>query len=194
MLHIKKAMVDPGVRVIWTLAVHLVAVFLQKDKQPKKNAPPSVRVILLKWAIERTASIPLTALLCGRALAVQAALADVLSRYADAQTPDGRAAIVRNSHHLGREIQTAARPVMVQFQRSAHSLANWSAAGPRSFRLTFARPKRCNRRSSGAISHIAQQALLAAMRLGLSTGEMVLALTALLRPNATGFSPKQSLA
>ncbi|MFT5967319.1 MAG: hypothetical protein ACI9ND_001232 [Yoonia sp.] len=90
----------------------------------------------------------LTALLRSRALeliqlAVNAALAKVLGQYADAQTPDGRAAIVRNSYHLGHEIQTGAGLVMVQFQRSARSLANWSAAHPRSFHLTFARPKRC---------------------------------------------------
>jgi hypothetical protein len=72
-------------------------------------------------------------------LAVKAALADVLNQHADAQTSDGRAAIVRNSYHPGREILTSVGPVMIQFQRSAHSLANWSAAGPRSFGLTFLR-------------------------------------------------------
>jgi putative transposase len=51
-------------------------------------------------------------------LAVKAALADFLNQHADAQTSDGRAAIVRNSYHPGREILTSVGPVMIQFQRS----------------------------------------------------------------------------
>ena len=72
-------------------------------------------------------------------LDMNAALADVLSQYEDAQTPDGRAAIVRNSYHLGREIQTGVGPVMVQLQRSAQCLVDQLAAGPRSLGLTFLR-------------------------------------------------------
>ena len=62
---------------------------------------------------------PLTGLLRSRALdliqlAVNAALDEVLGQYADAQTPDGCAAIVRNAYHPGREILTSVGPVMVQ--------------------------------------------------------------------------------
>ena len=76
-------------------------------------------------------------------LAMNAALADVLSQYEDAQTPDGRAAIVRNSYHLGREIQTGVGPVMVQLQMSGRPVSGRSAL-LRPYVFTFARPKHCN--------------------------------------------------
>ena len=61
---------------------------------------------------------PLTELLLRGAqdliqLAVKAELAAVLSQYADAKTPEGRAAIVRNGYHPEREIQTGVGPVTV---------------------------------------------------------------------------------
>jgi hypothetical protein len=73
---------------------------------------------------------------------VNAALANVLSLYVDAQTPDGRAAIMRNSYHPWREIQTGVGPVMVQIPKvcsqSGKPFSCWSALVPPYVRKTKA--------------------------------------------------------
>lgn len=126
---------------------------------------------------------PLTELLRGGAqdliqLAVKAELAEVLSQYADAKTPDGRAAIVRNGYHPEREIQTGVGPVTVQIPK-----VRSKSGKPVSFRSALVPPYvRKTKTLQSAIPWLYLK--------GISTGEMGPALTALLGPNATGFSPK----
>lgn len=69
---------------------------------------------------------------------MNAALADVLSQYEDAQTPDGRCDRAKWLSFRARN-QTGVGPVMVQLQRSAQCLVDQSAAVPRFFGLTFLR-------------------------------------------------------
>lgn len=126
---------------------------------------------------------PLTELLRSGAqdlirLAVKAELAEVLSQYADAKTPDGRAAIVRNGYHPEREIQTGVGPVTVQIPK-----VRAKSGKPVSFQSALVPPYvRKTKTLQSAIPWLYLK--------GISTGEMGPALKALLGPNATGFSPK----
>jgi transposase-like protein len=126
---------------------------------------------------------PLTELLRSGAqaliqLAVKAELAEVLSQYADAKTHDGRAAIVRNGYHPERQIQTGVGPVTVQIPK-----VRSKSGKPVSFRSALVPPYvRKTKTLQSAIPWLYLK--------GISTGEMGPALTALLGPNATGFSPK----
>ena len=140
---------------------------------------------------------PLTALLRSRALeliqlAVNAALAKVLGQYADAQTPVGRAAIVRNGYHPGREIQMGAEPVMIQSPK-----VRSQSGRPVSCRSTLVPPYVRKTKTLQPVilwrglKHCSAVAACSDER-GLCMREMELAPTALLGPNATGFSTKLS--
>ena len=125
-------------------------------------------------------------------MAANAALAEVLDRYADAQTPDKHAAIVRNGYHLGREIQMGAGPVMIQSPK---------------VRTQYVKPVSC---SSALVPPYVRKAKTLQPAIlwrnlqhcpavvacrdegGLSTGEMGFALMPLLCPNTTDFLPKLS--
>ena len=58
--------------------------------------------------------------------AVQTELAELMGRFANLKTPDGRAGVVRNGSHPAREIQTGVGPVTVEIPKV--SCASWTIA------------------------------------------------------------------
>ena len=112
------------------------------------------------------------------ATAIEEEVATLLASLKDRRTPDGRAGVVRNGYHPERDIQTGIGPVKVKIPKvrakSGAAVSFHSALVPPYMRKT--------QTLEAAIPWLYLK--------GISTGEMGLALKALLDPNAAGFSAK----
>ncbi len=108
--------------------------------------------------------------------AVELELAELLSRYSDCRTGEGKAAVVRNGYHPQRELQTGIGPVTVRIpkvrSKSGEAVTFRSALVPPYVRKTAS----------------LEAALPWLYLKGISTGEMGEALKVLLGPQAEGFS------
>lgn len=138
---------------------------------------------IIEFAGRDAVSDPLTDLLRKGARqllqrALEAELEAYLDRFAEARTPEGRAAVVRNGHHPERAVQTGIGPVTVRVPK-----VRAQSGKPVTFRSALVPPYVRKARSVEA-------ALPWLYLKGISTGEMGAALQALLGPEATGFSAK----
>ena len=108
--------------------------------------------------------------------AVELELAELLARYSDCRTGEGKAAVVRNGYHPRRELQTGIGPVTVRIpkvrSKSGEAVTFRSALVPPYVRKTAS----------------LEAALPWLYLKGISTGEMGEALKVLLGPQAEGFS------
>jgi len=108
--------------------------------------------------------------------AVELELAELLARYSDCRTGEGKAAVVRNGYHPQRELQTGIGPVTVRIpkvrSKSGEAVTFRSALVPPYVRKTAS----------------LEAALPWLYLKGISTGEMGEALKVLLGPQAEGFS------
>lgn len=108
--------------------------------------------------------------------AVELELAELLARYSDCRTGEGKAAVVRNGYHPRRELQTGIGPVTVRIpkvrSKSGEAVTFRSALVPPYVRKTAS----------------LEAALPWLYLKGISTGEMGEALKVLLGPEAEGFS------
>lgn len=107
---------------------------------------------------------------------VEAELVAFLQAHAALKTEDGRAAIVRNGHHLTRTITVPSGQVEVTVPRTRNR-----AGGPENFTSAIIAPYR---RRSMTID----EAIPVLYLLGISTGHMLPALEALLGPKLQGIS------
>ena len=109
--------------------------------------------------------------------AVELELAELLARYSDCRTGEGKAAVVRNGYHPRRELQTGIGPVTVRIpkvrSKSGEAVTFRSALVPPYVRKTAS--------LEAAVPWLYLK--------GISTGEMGEALKVLLGPQASGFSP-----
>lgn len=108
--------------------------------------------------------------------AVEGELAELLDRYSDQQTEDGKAAVVRNGHHPEREIQTGIGPVTVRIPKVRSRTGE-----PVTFRSALIPPYVRKTKSLEA-------ALPWLYLKGVSSGEMGEALKVLVGPDAEGLS------
>jgi len=88
---------------------------------------------VVEFSSREDALDPLTELLRSGAqdlirLAVKVEIAELMQKYTDSKTPDGRAAVVRNGYHPEREIQTGVGPVTVQIPK-VRSKSGWTCHG-----------------------------------------------------------------
>lgn len=110
--------------------------------------------------------------------AIEVEVETLLARFEDRRTAEGRAGVVRNGDHPERAVQTGIGPVTVKIPK-----VRAKSGTPVSFRSALVPPYvRKTQTLEAAIPWLYLK--------GISTGEMGPALTALLGPNATGFSAK----
>ena len=108
--------------------------------------------------------------------AVELELAELLARYSDCRTGEGKAAVVRNGYHPQRELQTGIGPVTVRIPK-----VRSKSGEPVTFRSALVPPYV---RKTASL----EAALPWLYLKGISTGEMGEALKVLLGPQAEGFS------
>ena len=108
--------------------------------------------------------------------AVELELAELLARYSDCRTGEGKAAVVRNGYHPQRELQTGIGPVTVRIPE-----VRSKSGEPVTFRSALVPPYV---RKTASL----EAALPWLYLKGISTGEMGEALKVLLGPQAEGFS------
>lgn len=109
--------------------------------------------------------------------ALEAEVAALLATYVDQQDEKGRAVVVRNGHHRGREIQTGIGPVTVQLPKVRSRQGE-----PVTFRSALVPPYvRKTASLEAAIPWLYLQ--------GISTGEMHAALEAIAPPRPTYTAP-----
>jgi putative transposase len=108
--------------------------------------------------------------------AVDLELAELLARYSDCRTGEGKAAVVRNGYHPQRELQTGIGPVTVRIPK-----VRSKSGEPVTFRSALVPPYV---RKTASL----EAALPWLYLKGISTGEMGEALKVLLGPQAEGFS------
>ncbi len=108
--------------------------------------------------------------------AVELELAELLARYSNCRTGEGKAAVVRNGYHPQRELQTGIGPVTVRIPK-----VRSKSGEPVTFRSALVPPYV---RKTASL----EAALPWLYLKGISTGEMGEALKVLLGPQAEGFS------
>jgi len=108
--------------------------------------------------------------------AVELELAELLARYSDCRTGEGKSAVVRNGYHPQRELQTGIGPVTVRIPK-----VRSKSGEPVTFRSALVPPYV---RKTASL----EAALPWLYLKGISTGEMGEALKVLLGPQAAGFS------